>query len=243
MTKGSRKCSEKNRLSDALPGAKPPSSQVLDRFAHDRDRAEQSGDHLRAPIGHLAPGKHITHERGGHHQQEDDEAEQPDHFARRLVGAVEKAAEDVEIDDDEEEARAVGMCIAHQPACVDVTHRLFNGAESDQCVGAIMHRHDHAGNDLDHQSEASENTEVPEIVEIARHGITGADRVVDEARKRQPLVDPLHRGMLGRIMLSPGKAHGFLPQPTRMAVSEVKLNFGTSRFLGAGPLRMRAAVS
>src|SRR3546814_7777877 len=28
ITKGSRKCSEKKRLSDALPGAKPPSSQV-----------------------------------------------------------------------------------------------------------------------------------------------------------------------------------------------------------------------
>src|SRR5690606_708016 len=102
---------------------------------------------------------------------------------------------------------------------------------------------DDAGDDLDHQRKAGENAEVPEIVEVARNRITGAHGVVDEARKRQLLVDPLHRGMLGGVMLSPGKAHRFLPQPTRMAVSEVKLNFGTSRFLGAGPLRMRAAVS
>jgi hypothetical protein len=46
----------------------------LDRLAHHWNCAEQAGDHLRAPVGHLAPGKHIAHERGRHHEKENNEA-------------------------------------------------------------------------------------------------------------------------------------------------------------------------
>src|SRR3546814_6748940 len=45
------------------------------------------------------------------------------------------------------------------------------------------------------------------------------------------------------IVFSPGKTHDLLPQPTVTTVSDVNLYSGTSRFVGAGPLRMRAAVS
>ena len=149
----------------------------------------------------------------------------------------------MEIDDDEEEAGPVGVGIAHQPARIDVAHRLFDGAERHQVIGTIMHRQDDAGDDLDHQGEAGQDAEVPEIIEVARNGIARTHSVIGKTRKRQLLVDPHHHRIFRRILLSPGKAHRFLPQPTRMAVSEVKLNFGTSRLVGAGPLRMRAAVS
>ena len=55
-------------------------------------------------------------------KQVDDEAEHPDQLARRLVGSVIKPAEDVDVGDDEEEARAVHVRVAKQPSRVDVAH-------------------------------------------------------------------------------------------------------------------------
>ncbi|MOA32520.1 hypothetical protein D3C78_1537460 [compost metagenome] len=73
-----------------------------DRLADDRNGADQVGDDLSAPEGHLAPGQDVAQEGGGDHQEEDDAADDPDHFARRLVGAVVEAAQHVQVDDDEE---------------------------------------------------------------------------------------------------------------------------------------------
>jgi hypothetical protein len=56
-------------------------------------------------------------------------------------------------------------------------------------------------------------------------------------------LQPAHQRLLGFVMLGPGKAHVLLPQPTTTWVGVLNSYFGTSRFFGAGPLRMRAAVS
>ena len=194
---------------------------VLDRLADQRDRPEQAGDDLRAPEAHLAPGKHVAHEGGGHHQQEDGDAQQPDHLARRLVGAVVEAAEDMEIDHDEERRSAVRVGITHHPAPVDVAHDVLGRIEGHQRVARVVHRQDNAGDDLQHEAETCQHAEIPEIVEVARNRITGADRVVDEARHRQPLVQPLHHRMAWLVFLGPGKAHGRLPQPIFTTVSVV----------------------
>src|SRR3546814_13798344 len=90
-----------------------------DVCSSDLNRREEAGDDLRAPETHLPPGKDIAHEGGRHHQQEDHDAEQPHHFARRLVRPVIKTAAKVEIDDDEEHARAVHVRVAHEPARLD----------------------------------------------------------------------------------------------------------------------------
>ena len=70
-----------------------------------------------------------------------------------------------------------------------------------------MHRQDDAGDDLDRQEDPGEDAEIPQVIEVARHRIAAADRAVDEARQRQPLVEPAHERMLGFVGLGPGKAH------------------------------------
>jgi len=51
----------------------------------ERNGAEQVHDHLRAPVGHLAPRQQVAEKRFGHQAQEDRETEQPDQFARLAV--------------------------------------------------------------------------------------------------------------------------------------------------------------
>jgi hypothetical protein len=49
--------------------------------------------------------------------------------------------------------------------------------------------------------------EIPEIIEVARDRIAGADCVIDEARQRKTAVYPLHQRVLGFVMACPGEAH------------------------------------
>ncbi len=156
----------------------------LQWLANQRDRAEQAGDDLGAPEAHLAPGKDIAHEGGRHHQQEDHDAQQPDHLARGLVRTVEEAAEDVQVDHDEEEAGAVGMRITHQPAPVHIAHDVFDLGKCDRRVRCVMHRQDDPGDDLQDQEEPGQHAKVPHVIEVARHRISGTDCIVDETRKR-----------------------------------------------------------
>jgi hypothetical protein len=84
----------------------------LDGVADEGDRAEQAGDHGRAPEGHLTPGQNVAHEGGAHHQEVDQHADDPRDLARGLVGAVVETAEDVHVDRDEEQRRAVLVHVA-----------------------------------------------------------------------------------------------------------------------------------
>ena len=63
-------------------------------------------DHLRAPIGHLAPRKQVTEERLGHEREVDHHAEDPDELARLAVGAVHEPSGHVQVHADEEGRRA-----------------------------------------------------------------------------------------------------------------------------------------
>ena len=80
-----------------------------DRIADEGQRADQVGDHHGAPVGHLAPRQHIAHEGRGHHQQVDHDTEDPEYLPRCLVGPVIQAPEHMQVDGDEEEARAIGV--------------------------------------------------------------------------------------------------------------------------------------
>gem|GEM_PF-5720181 len=194
-------------MSAALSGAKPPSSHCWSGSPPKGNAPKRTVRDLGPPEAHLAPGQHVAHEGRGHHQQEDDHAQQPHHFARGLVRSVEEAAEDVDVDHDEEGRSAVGVRIAHHPAPVHVADGLLDGVERHLRIGREVHGHDDAGDDLQAEAERGEETEVPEIVEVARNRITAADSVVDEARQGQPLIHPLHEGMAWGIFLGPGKAH------------------------------------
>ena len=116
------------------------------------------------PERHLAPRQHVAEEGGGDHQQIDDDAEDPQHLARRLVGAVIEAAEHVDVDGEEEHRRAVGVHVAHQPAVIDVAHDVLDGVEGHGRGRHVVHRQHDAGDDLDAQHEGQDAAEgVPEV--------------------------------------------------------------------------------
>ena len=172
--------------------------QLLDPVADQRNGAEEAGDDGGAPEAHLAPGQHIAHEAGRHHQEVDDAAEDPQQLARRLVGAVIEAAEDVDVDGDEEERGAVGMHVAQQPARIHVAHDLLDRIEGEIGVGRIVHGQHDAGQDLRHQHDRQDAAEGPGIVQVARHRI-GDEAVIDQARQRHAGVEPAFDTGLGRI--------------------------------------------
>ena len=140
------------RIADGIAAPQPGH----DRIADAGNRREQVGDDGRRPEAHLPPRQHVAHEAGDHHQQEQDDAEDPQHLARILVGAVIHAARDVSIDGDEEERGAVGVQVAQQPPVIDVAHDRFDGIEGEIDVRRVVHRQHDAGDDLRAEHESRE---------------------------------------------------------------------------------------
>ena len=122
--------------------------QGHDALAEIGNGGEQIGDDGGAPEAHLAPRQHVAHEAGRHHQQVDDDAENPEHFARLLVRSVIQAAEHVDVDREEEHRGAGGVHVAQQPAIIDVADEAFDRLEGEIGVRRVVHRQDHAGQDL-----------------------------------------------------------------------------------------------
>ena len=167
-----------------------------DALADERDGREQVGDDGGAPEAHLAPGQHVAHEGRRHHQQQDDHAQHPQQLARRLVGAVVEAAEDVDVDHDEEHRGAVGVRVAQQPAVVHVAHDVLDASRTrSRRVRRVVHRQHDAGDDLQHQHDAGERAEVPEVVQVLRRRV-GDELLVAPGDERQPVVDPAHHAAL-----------------------------------------------
>ena len=182
------------RIADRVTAPQPGDDGVADH----RDRREQVGDDGRRPEAHLPPRQHVAHEAGHHHQQEQDDAEDPQHLARLLVGAVIHAARDVGVDGDEEERGAVGMQVAQEPTVIHVAHDRFDGIEGIVDMRRVVHRQDDAGDDLHPEHEGENAAERPPIVQIARYRIDD-ERGMDQAGDRQPALQPLHEGALRRI--------------------------------------------
>ena len=136
----------------------------------DGERGEQVGDDRGAPVRHLPPGQHVAHEGGRHHEQQNHHADHPQQLARRLVGAVVHAAEDVDVGDDEEHRCTVLVHVAEQPAVVHVAHDVLHGVEGERGVGLVVHRQEDPGGDHDHHGHHGERAEIPEVVEVLRCG-------------------------------------------------------------------------
>ena len=179
-----------------------------DCFTDARDCREQVGDDGCTPEAHLAPWKHVAHEGCCHHEQEDDDAENPQNFARGLVGAVIEAAEHMDIDGDEEHGRAIGVQIAQHPAVIHVTHDVFDRIEGHVRVRRVMHCEHDAGDDLRHEHECEDAAEGPEIVEISRVR-EGQERGMDQPHDGQAAFEPLAESALGNV--GGMSAHGFVP--------------------------------
>ena len=99
------------------------------------------------------------------------------------------------------------MSIAHQPTEIDIAHDVLNGFERNQLVRRIVHREHNAGDDLKYEEETGQNAEVPHVVQVARHRITGTHGIINETRQRKPLIQPFHDTVLWFVLACPGKAH------------------------------------
>ena len=217
--------------------------------ADQRQRAEQRHDHLRAPVGHVAPGEQVAEERHAHHHQVDDHAEDPQQLARLAVGAVEHGAEHVQVDDDEERRGAGRMQVTDQPAPLDVAHDVLDGAECLGCRGLVAHRQEDAGDDLDHQREQRQGTEQVPQVEVFR-GVVLAPLLVPKLGQGETIIHPaeerLHPATAvgGRRRVVGHHAALAWSSPTRMRLSSRKVWGGIDRLVGAGmPLNTRPARS
>ncbi len=232
---------QREAVERGVVGRRPAQKPGLDRLADARDRAKQAGDDRGAPERHLPPGQDVAHEGGAHHQKVDDHADDPGHFARSLVAAVEEATEDVDVDRKEEERRPVGVQVAQHVPAVHIAHDVFDAREGQIDMRRVVHRKDDASRDLQYKAERQDDAPDPPPVQVLRR--RDHQRVVDQADNRQAPVQPLFDTRLGFVMVVRNTSHGRPPQPSLMVVASTKAAIGTSRLRGAGPLRIRPAVS
>ena len=210
------------------------------RLADARDRAEQRHDHLRAPVGHVAPRQQVAEEGFGHQAQVDQHAEDPHQLARVLVRAVHQAAEHVQVDDDEEGRRAGGVHVADQPAPLHVAHDVLDRRERIRRRGLVVHRQEDAGDDLQHQHDHREHAEVVPEVEVLRRVVL-AGVLLPHARHGETRVDPVDEAResrtLARLLAArQGGAHQVTSESTPICTmpSLMKRYGGTFRLSGAG---------
>jgi hypothetical protein len=161
----------------------------IDQVRNLIDRAEEVGDDGGRPERHLAPGQDVAHESRDDHQHVDDHAENPQNLAGRLIRAVIEASEDVDVDREEKERRAVGVHVAQQPAIVDVAHDVFDAVEGHRRIGHVVHREHDASDDLHAQHEGEDRAEsVPDVQIPGRR--KSRHRVVRKPQDRQTRVEP-----------------------------------------------------
>jgi hypothetical protein len=141
---------------------------------------EQVHDHLRTPVGHLAPRQQVAHEGFGHQHQEDGATEHPHQFARLAVRTVDQATEHVQVHDHEEGGSSGGVHVADQPAPGHIAHDVLDRSERHRHarrievgVWLVVHHQKDAGHDLDHQHQQRQRAEdVPEV-EVLRRVVLG----------------------------------------------------------------------
>src|SRR3546814_1591800 len=88
------------------------------------------------------------------------------------------------------------MCITQEPTGIHVTHDMFDAVECDAGIGGIMHGENDAGDELNNQRNARENTEIPEIVQVPRDRVASTNGIIDQTRQRKAGIDPLHERIL-----------------------------------------------
>ena len=109
-----------------------------------------------APKAHLAPGKDITHKRRRHHQEHDHNAKHPKQLPWCLVRTVVEAAENMDVDHDEEERCTIRMGIAQQPAIIDVAHDVLDARKGIVDMRRVVHGEHDAGHNLQYQHDAGQ---------------------------------------------------------------------------------------
>src|SRR3546814_18222165 len=97
------------------------------------------------------------------------------------------------------------MCITQEPTGIHVTHDMFDAVECDAGIGGIMHGENDAGDELNNQRNARENTEITAIVQVPRDRVARPNGILEPTRPRQAGFYPLTEKILWGKALQPGK--------------------------------------
>ncbi|OIQ75610.1 hypothetical protein GALL_427180 [mine drainage metagenome] len=197
----------KRRVGHGRPAEEPR----LNGRPDPRDSTEQAGDNRCTPERHLAPGQNVSHERRRHHGKVDQHTDDPGHFARGFVAAVVEAAEDVQVDRDEEQRRAVHVHVPDHVAAAHVTHDMLNRGEGETGVRRIVHRQHDTGGDLQDKAEGQDDAPDPHPVKVLRRG--DHQRVIKQPNNRQALVEPFLKARLRLVMVVWNSSHFCLLSP------------------------------
>ena len=153
------------RIGDHIIAADPFHQAAAD----DGDAAEQGDDDLGAPVTHVAPRQHVTHEGFGHQYEENQTAENPQQFTRLAMRSVHQRSEHMQ---------------------VHVAHDVFDRAERFRGRGLVAHRQENTGHQLIHQNQQRERAEVVPEIEILRRVVLG-HVFSPQGQQRKALVDPV----------------------------------------------------
>ena len=191
--------------------------------ADEGDRGKKIHDDLRAPVGHLAPGKQVAEEGFGHQDQKDQAAEDPDQFARLAVGAVNQAPEHVNVDDDEEGRGAGRVHVAHQPAPGHIAHDVFDRLEGLGRVRLVVHREEDAGDNLEHKNQRGQCTKKVEKIEVFGRVVFGEMRLPGRGQRKALVYPAEHTGrvdfLVSRCHVKILDRQAFLSSPISRRVS------------------------
>ena len=133
------------------------------------------------------------------------------------------------------------MNIPQHIAAVHITHDVFNRRKCHIHLRRVVHCQHNSGDNLHHQAERQHNAPDPHPVQVFRRG----DRqgAVQQTNNRQALIQPGLKTRLWFVMVMRNSGHDLYPYPSLIVDSSSNFAIGTGRLRGAGPLRIRPAVS
>jgi len=95
----------------------------------------------------------------------------------------------MDVDGGEEHRRAGGVNESDKPPVVHVAHDVLDGIERAVDPWRVVHREHATGHDHDHQHDACERSEIPQVVQVFRRRIF-VQLVVQKGENRQTVIDP-----------------------------------------------------
>ena len=123
-------------------------------------------------------------------------------------------------DHDKEEAGAVHMDVADQPAGIDVAHDALDRGEGQIDMRRVVHHENDPGDDLQRQTERKNDAPDPHPVQVL--GCGDHQCVIEQANDRQPRVQPLFSAGRRLVMVVRNSRHSrvSLSQQDRCFVDE-----------------------
>ena len=121
------------------------------------------------------------------------------------------------------------MHVADQPAPVHVAHDVFDRGERLRRRGLVVHRQEDAGDQLIHQHQQRQRSEVVPEVEVLRRVVLG-NLALPQCGQRKALIDPADQALAVPVRIQ-------VLRPSLNLVDAIKLTWESRR----SPITMRAS--